>query len=88
MTNDEIKAAIELGKKLQLECRHEVVEQCGYEGWSLRCSICGEGLGWYCPDSPNHVCEYYGYHWGDDESDEPYTDEDDCIYCHQPEERK
>lgn len=23
------------------------------------CELCGEQLGWYCPDSPDHICHYY-----------------------------
>ena len=38
------------------------------------CWICGKDFGWYCPDSPNHACEY--------------SQEEGCIYCNQPEERK
>ena len=37
------------------------------------CAICGEDFGWWCPKSPNHICEYkYG----------------GCIYCGEPDERK
>jgi len=44
-------------------------------GWgSVNCAVCGKDGGWYCPKSPNSCCEY-------DENEE-------CIYCGQPEERK
>lgn len=44
------------------------------------CWICGKEFGWYCPDSPDHICDYGGPDW---ELHSEY-----CIYCHQPEERK
>ena len=57
-----------------------------------KCLICGEWLGHWCPDSPDHTCYYYGIHEGGynpyGSSEEEYYDEDDCIYCHEPEERK
>lgn len=42
---------------------------------SARCDHCGERLGWWCPNSPDHLCHYT----------ENY---DSCDYCGQPEERK
>lgn len=27
---------------------------------SAICAICGERLGWWCPNSPDHVCHYEG----------------------------
>jgi hypothetical protein len=48
-----------------------------YDYESGACWICGKEFGWYCPDSPNHICEY---------SQEYY--QEGCIYCDQPEERK
>lgn len=112
LSYEEIKKAIELGKQLEKECKHEYVIETGYE--SAICSICGKDLGWWCPESPNHICEYYGNHDSgrrvpkasvkDFTKVEPITwdttgnyvwsyegewyDGDDCIYCHQPEERK
>jgi hypothetical protein len=54
---------------------------------AARCLVCGAGfseLGWYCPDSPTHLCCY--------EQALPdgtvQVNEDSCIYCGQPEERK
>lgn len=45
----------------------------------VKCVICGESTGaWYCPDSPNHLCEY-----------EPEDRACDfCIHCGLPDERK
>lgn len=50
---------------------------------SAKCDVCGKDYGWWCPDSPNHVCDY-------EHKDKhgTYDDEDDCKYCHSPEERK
>lgn len=45
------------------------------------CWICGKEFGWYCPDSPDHICDYY-------HEDLKGFYQDDCIYCHQPKERK
>lgn len=46
--------------------------------YSVSCAVCGEGLGWYCPVNPKGYCEY-----GKDDHCN-----DDCIHCHQPDERK
>jgi len=59
---------------------------------------------WYCPDSIDHHCHYYterddkGYYVelvnGDklyklpEDHDPDYETDDDCIFCHDPEERK
>lgn len=92
LSYEEIKKAIELGKQLEKECKHEYVIETGYE--SAVCEICGKDLGWWCPESPNHVCEYYGVHRGWYHTNHTgirppeWYNEDDCIYCHQPEERK
>lgn len=92
LSYEEIKKAIELGKQLEKECKHEYVIETDYE--SAVCEICGKDLGWWCPESPNHVCEYYGNHRGGRLENNYWNfegkwyDEDDCIYCHQPYERK
>lgn len=44
------------------------------------CDVCGEYFGWWCPESPDHVCDY-------NQKDGSY-DEDNCRYCGDPEERK
>ena len=64
---------------LQYECQHpNMMNHWG----SGACADCGyETSGWYCPKSPDLECEYYN----------PNTntyDEDCCIYCSEPEERK
>jgi hypothetical protein len=44
------------------------------------CLVCGEHSSrWYCTVSPTHVCDY------DSQQDPAW---DDCIHCHQPDERK
>lgn len=46
------------------------------------CRDCGFYTeGWYCKDSPTLECEYY-------DSETGCYDEDCCIYCGNPEERK
>lgn len=81
-------------------CPTEFIEQ---RGMSAFCSICGRSYGWYCPDSPDHVChpEYEL-----DEENGKFTLKlhngktyqmtarwqqtygNDCVFCNQPEERK
>lgn len=52
-----------------------------FDFWgSANCAVCGEDLGWYCPESPNGYCEYK-------QEDGGYN-EDRCRYCGEPEERK
>lgn len=95
MTSEEKRLAIELGKKLQRECAHEEVLHVRWnkdepdEG-SAKCLICGKELGWWCPASIDHQCEYFGLHENSYYSfgQESWEDEDDCIHCHQPLERK
>lgn len=41
---------------------------------SAECAICGADLGWWCPKSKTHLCEYKVDEW--------------CIHCGEPEERK
>lgn len=52
------------------------------EQWEVNCgawcAICHQRMGWYCLSSPKHYCEY----------DPTDIAADDCIYCHQPDERK
>jgi hypothetical protein len=44
------------------------------------CEGCGRDFGWYCPDSPKHICDY--------EYEPGRFNSDDCIHCHMPDERK
>ena len=47
---------------------------------SLYCTVCDKCFGWYCPTSPDHLCDY-------EQEDGTYNN-DICRYCGQPEERK
>lgn len=72
--------------KLRLSCTHYIKPiTSNNDSCSAVCEICGSYEGWYCSESPNHVCNYEHY---DEEMGGRYWDEDDCIYCGQPEERK
>jgi len=98
-TIEELKANYEKAKKLYFDvikqCPHEIIQ----EGSLARCSICGMYFNWYCQESPDHVCHYYSRnelielvdgsaipvsknHDPDNETD------DECMFCHLPEERK
>lgn len=62
------------------------------------------GDGWYCPGSPDQECHYYtledenGYYtemrdgskvyMPKEYDNKDYETDDDCLFCHQPEERK
>lgn len=85
LTNEQKKAFIEFGKKLQVECTHDEVEQ-KYN--SCVCAICGETLGWWCPDSPTNTCQY-PIPTGNGVGQPPWKwgDEEECIYCGKPLER-
>lgn len=45
--------------------------------FSATCAVCGADLGWWCPKSPTHYCEYDGA-----------IDIYGCKWCHEPDERK
>ena len=62
---------------LKKGCDHSQVIQVG-EG--VDCATCGKDLGWWCPESPNHQCDYH--------QDDGSYDWDCCRHCGQPEERK
>ena len=67
------RAAVKYLFELRDTCNHNIVET---KYGSGECTDCGHKIGgWYCPDSPNHECEY-------SESN------DWCDYCGQPDERK
>jgi len=50
------------------------------EGLSARCIVCNKFGGWWCPTSPTKECEYT--------QEDGSFDDDNCRYCHKPEERK
>jgi len=75
----------------------ETPDQFGY-GYA-ECEGCDVNFGWYCPDSPDHVCHYHT-----DEGkvelitgeqvdppanhDSEHESSDWCLYCGHPDERK
>lgn len=61
---------------LKKACKHVITKQYS----SAYCEHCNQYFGWWCPDSPNHKCDY-------NQEDGSY-DEDNCRYCGDPEERK
>ena len=48
----------------------------GWYGLAV-CSICRKNFGWYCPKSPDKLCDY-----------DPPGNPDNCNFCHEPDERK
>lgn len=48
----------------------------GRFGDSTNCLICGDDLGWWCPESKNGLCEY-------NRKNGEY-----CVHCGEPSERK
>lgn len=57
--------------QLRRTCEHHIVR----DEDSAVCQICGEDFGWWCPESPDHKCEYP-------------DGEEVCRFCGQPDERK
>ena len=82
MDNLERKIRIETCKKGIAEFNNELidlVQNCPHEiirsHDSAICRICDTDFGWWCPKSPDHLCEYEkGSEW--------------CIWCGEPTERK
>jgi len=64
-------------KHLKSSCIHEFRKDTYGEA---KCGVCETRSGWWCPDSPDHLCDYT-------QEDGEY-DEDCCRYCGHPEERK
>jgi len=55
-----------------------ILEELKTDMWACTgavCSVCGQSFGWWCPNSPDHLCHYS-------------KSDDDCDYCHMPSERK
>ena len=91
---EKVREIQQLLGELKEDCSHKIEKRYS----SAYCSICGEDFGWWCPDSPDHVCHYYSEDGevslidgtkvkkpkdaSEDESD------DWCIFCGDPEERK
>ncbi len=85
----DLRSKLEILRKQQIVLRDmvkETMDSCKHEDLDVesygtaKCKICDKNFSWYCPTSPTLTCDY-------DQEDGDY-DEDDCIYCHQPEERK
>ena len=65
----------ELKTQMRTECRHKcVVLEQDPSLDSAYCAICERDMGWYCPNSENHFCEYRNSEY--------------CCGCGQPSERK
>jgi len=69
---------------IQDNCEHIIEPHVLKSGEKLghkRCPKCDKYFeGWWCPESKDTFCIY-------DQPDGSY-DEDNCIYCHNPQERK
>lgn len=63
---------------LMRQCNHSVVVKRQFGGAS--CDTCGKDLGWWCPESKDHTCDY--------EQADGTHDSDSCRYCGEPSERK
>jgi len=76
---------------------------CGKNSYdSLVCLTCGKSFGWYCIKSPDHTCHYRSTNGKIElidgtmidrpkskySPDPEYENEDSCIFCGLPEERK
>lgn len=98
LTSDELQFQVKLLEKQKVflvaqkeyhqllwTCKHVIVprnpnidEELKTDIWASTgaiCAICAKSFGWWCPKSPDHLCHYS-------------KSEDDCDYCHMPEERK
>lgn len=78
------------------KCHHKIQDS-SYGG--AECQYCREDFGWFCEESPDHICHYYSndrkitlidgteVSVPEDHNDKYETD-DCCIFCGNPEERK
>jgi hypothetical protein len=78
-----IRTAMLIGSSVRLDfgshrCKHIAFDTPKHFG-SAVCQFCKHDLGWFCPDSEDHLCKY-------DIENDPC--EDQCIYCGLPNERK
>jgi len=66
---------------------------------SATCLICGTDFGWRCNKSPDHVCHYFSVDGQielfdgtkvnvPEDHDSSYENDDECIFCGMPDERK
>lgn len=80
-TNRIFADAVQERTKLQNQCKDHVAKALNAaepDCSGAVCEVCMQHLGWFCPESPDHVCHY---------NDEDPSDEA-CTFCGQPEERK
>ncbi len=63
------------GKKAINKSKHKCEKCIVRVSDSAVCKICNNYFGWWCEESPTKHCKYT-------------ESEDDCDYCHNPEERK
>ena len=82
--------------KISRSCKHKIYDDDGF----AVCALCERDWGWYCPESPDHLCHYFAPNGkvvlanGEVEEvpvgkeDPKYWSYDYCLYCGQPEERK
>lgn len=94
---------IRTGKKIadiKDACRHIIVDRHD----SAWCEDCETHFGWWCPDSPDHLCQYFSYDkngtravmlrdgtehiFQEYKNDPNYESDDDCLFCGSPDERK
>lgn len=69
----------ELTMLQEIHCEHPNIKDDYGTG---ECPDCGyETKGWFCPTSPTKECDYYDTETGE-------YDDDCCVYCGDPEERK
>lgn len=79
-------------------CLHKIVHQEPDEfGYGFaECEGCDTQFGWYCPDSPDHVCHYFTENSNVElmtgeliiSPPHKYETYDCCLYCGHPGERK
>ena len=98
--------------KIENRCKHNIIHINPFphvgENGSAACEDCNIEFGWWCPDSPDHVCHYHThevegylltaravelvddteYIIHDYQGDLKYENADDCVFCHEPDERK
>lgn len=77
-TNRIFADAVHERTKLQNQCTDHVATPLNRDDLTCSgavCAICMDHLGWFCPESPNHLCDYP-------------DDDECCTHCGQPEERK
>lgn len=86
---------IKLYTEFEKNCPHQIIKKFD----SSYCEICAKNFGWYCNVSEDHVCHYYSKNGlielingknipVDDNHNAEYETEDECLFCHHPEERK